>query len=292
MGLRSPAAPAKIESPPEETKGPPMADANDGFKDFPRDSTPSGVGVPSAAKPTATAEKSRAERRPDTPLAASGIRSSLPERPAERDTAPVADALKEARRSLDALFGDQNQKVMELKLQASQGIEAALARLEEETRRTRQLLERNEALAREAERLIAEEQRLENEQDGLESELEKAAERNEALATRGNALREERLRLQAEREELEDAVASEQEELAKARADVERLQQRKESLEEENQQLERFRSRLEENIARLERLRDEYMTAINRLKNTKEELIRLPGEGSPTAGASSEASGA
>jgi chromosome segregation ATPase len=236
--------------------------------------TPAGVGVPGSPKPQPVAKPSEDTAKNSRPLKASGLSESIPPRPPAGDS-NTAQAFSEARTQLDKLFGEQNQRVLELKIQATQGLESALGRLEDECRRTRTIMERNEALAREAERLFAEGQTLETQQDELEAKAEKSAERNKALAERGNTLREERIRLTEEREQLEDAVAEESKDLAATRAEVDRLTQRKETLQEENTQLERIQTRLDENIARLERLRDEYMTAINRLKNSKEDLINI-----------------
>ena len=210
----------------------------------------------------------------------SSSRPSLPPRPAKADHAGLEKAFNDARSQLDAIMGEQNQRVMELKLNATQSIEQAVTRLEESARFTRTLMERNSQLGREADRLIAEGNSLEAQQDELEDRVEKAAEHTEQLTTRAEALREEHKRLDTERSELEEGIQKDSEALSTARGDVERLHERKEKLAEENSELERIRNRLDENIARLERLRDEYMAAIDRLKNTKDELVAVPGASS------------
>ena len=224
---------------------------------------PAARGLDTSGSPVSKVVKASGPRIPPKPQALEG---------------DMVTAFAETRTALDAIVGEQNQRVIELKVAATQNIEQAVARLEESARHTRALMERNEVLAREADRLTAEGAQLETQQEELETKVQKSAERNALLAERANALREERQRLQEEREEFEDVVLQETEDLATARADVERLKERRDKLQEENAEIERVRTRLEENIGRLERIRDEYVSAVNRLKGTKDDLLKIPGE--------------
>jgi hypothetical protein len=201
--------------------------------------------------------------------------SKVPPRPAGMEVTAFSQTFTEARQGLDQLLGEENRKFMELK-QLNMNLDQALSAFESEARRTRSLLEKNEAAARDAERMMAEGQNLEKQQDDLETQVAEAREKLQALIDRAEALKTERAELEAQRNEVKDLVAKEQEANAEVKAETAALKARRDALTEETTALNQAKVRVEEQVGRLQRLREEFLGAISRAKGQQDELMNIP----------------
>lgn len=201
--------------------------------------------------------------------------SKVPPRPAGMEVTAFSQTFTEARQGLDQLLGEENRKFMELK-QLNMNLDQALSAFEAEARRTRSLLEKNEAAARDAERMMAEGQNLEKQQDDLETQVAEAREKLQALIDRAEALKTERAELEAQRNEVKELVAKEQEANAEIKAETAALKARRDALTEETTALNQAKVRVEEQVGRLQRLREEFLGAITRAKGQQDELMNIP----------------
>lgn len=201
--------------------------------------------------------------------------SKVPPRPPGVEVTAFSQTFTEARQGLDSLLGEENRKFMELK-QLNMNLDQALASFEQEARRTRSLLEKNEAAARDAERMMAEGQNLEKQQDDLEGQVAETREKLQALIDRAEALKTERAELEAQRNEVKDLLAKEQEANTDLKNEIAQLKARRDALTEETTALNQAKVRVEEQVGRLQRLREEFLGAISRAKGQQDELMNIP----------------
>lgn len=259
--------------------GAPPAAKHDDHKDLDKDgdpffgATPPGAKKPDAPKPAAKGDGKDKAAFSGDPMAMPAPKTG-PRPPAPEATA-FSQAFSEARSGLDSLLGEENKKLMELK-QLNLNLDQALAAFEADAKRTRQLMEKNEAVAREAERLVAEGVQLEKQQDDLEAQVAESREKLQGQIERATALREERAELEAQRNEVKDIVAQESEQNAEMKNEIAQLKARRDALTEETNALNQAKVRYEEQVGRLQRLREEFLSAITRAKGQQEELMQIP----------------
>jgi hypothetical protein len=252
-------------------------------KDMDKDSEPFfGTGTPGAKKPEgakpATPAKDKDKDAGKSSFSGDPLAMPAPKtgpRPPAPEATAFSQAFSEARSGLDSLLGEENKKLMELK-QLNLNLDQALAAFEADAKRTRQLMEKNEAVAREAERLVAEGVQLEKQQDDLEAQVNEAREKLAGQIERAQALRDERAELEAQRNEVKDIVAQESEQNADLKSEIAQLKARRDALTEETNALNQAKVRYEEQVGRLQRLREEFLSAITRAKGQQEELMQIP----------------
>ena len=220
----------------------------------------------------------------------------IPPRPAAgAEAESLSGMFAEARQKFDAVMGEQNQRLMEMKIAVMQGMEMAVSRLEDEARRTRTLMERNDALAREAERAVVEGRNLERQQDELEAQVTELTERTLALSERAATLREERTKLETNKAELEQSIEADRTSVTDLKAEVQRLEAQADALQGEKTTLEQKKMQVEERLARLQRLKDEFISETTRAQRALTEMTGMaasePSEPAPSTPAPRPTSG-
>ncbi len=273
VGKKDPAPMAKKDSGPVGKKDPAPAGKDPGPV-AKKDSAPVGKdpGPVSKAPPKPATRQVRPlapvsdEARLDVP--------DISERPKLEPTGDLPHDLAAVGSQLAALLGETSQRLLELKVASSEGIDRAISNLEVEARRVREYLERNEALASESADAAETADTAISEQDALE---EKVRVRHEALVAGGarvTALRAALATLEETTAKLEVTVDERSTGTDQLRSEVDRLTERLVGLEQDEKDASEIGGRLGESVERLYELAQAHKAAITKLKDMKDALTK------------------
>jgi hypothetical protein len=231
--------------------------------------------VPAAKAPTPAKPAPRPVRPPEPVSGEERVEVPvISERPKLELSGDLAQDLTAVGSRLAALLGETSQRLLELKVASAEGIDRAITNFEAEARRTREYLERNEALAAECADASRTAGVAISEQEALETEVR---ERHEALvagAARVTALRAALSTLEETTSKLETAVDERSQATAQLQSEVDRLAERLAGLERDEKDASAIGERLEESVQRLYDLAQAHKAAITKLKDMKDALTK------------------